>query len=201
MIIRLEKETDYQETENLTREAFWNVYRPGCFEHYLLHQLRQEKCFIPELNYVIEEDHKIIAHIAYAKGTLVKSDGTTADSVLFGPVSVRPDYQKKGYGSALIAYTLNEAAKMGIPTVVITGNPQYYQRFGFEPAMRHGIQLAGARTDFPFFMVKILDDKKAKTFTGIHHDPACYDVDEKEVDSFDSRFPKKEKKILPGQLK
>ena len=157
--IRLEQEEDYREVENLTREAFWNVYRPGCTEHLVLHNLRKEACFVPELDYVIEDDGKIIAHIAYAKGSLKTEDGRTETSLLFGPVSVLPEYQGRGYGSKLIQFTLEKARELGYPAVVITGNPAYYSRFGFEPAAKHGIYLHGMdkSQEAPFFLVKILD--------------------------------------------
>ena len=56
IIIRLERENEYHEVENLVRESFWNVYRPGCLEHYVLHQLRNDPAFVPELDFVMGED-------------------------------------------------------------------------------------------------------------------------------------------------
>ena len=134
MQIRLERETDYREVENLVREAFWNVYRPGCTEHLVLHNLRNATCFVPELDYVVEEKGRIIAQIAYAKGRLETEDGRVVDSLLFGPVSVLPEWQGRGVGSRLIEFTLARAKALGFPMVVITGNPAYYCRFGFVPA-------------------------------------------------------------------
>ena len=75
-MIRNEEVKDYFEVENLIREAFWNVYRPGCFEHYLVHKLRDDKVFVKELDYVIEEDGKIVASIFYAKGSVIDSNNT-----------------------------------------------------------------------------------------------------------------------------
>ena len=200
--IRLEQEEDYREVENLTREAFWNVYRPGCTEHLVLHNLRKEACFVPELDYVIEDDGKIIAHIAYAKGSLKTEDGRTETSLLFGPVSVLPEYQGRGYGSKLIQFTLEKARELGYPAVVITGNPAYYSRFGFEPAAKHGIYLQGMdkSQEAPFFLGKILDEKAAKDVCGIHVDPACYEVDHRALEEFDRSFPPKVKEVRLGQL-
>ena len=113
MNIRLEQPGDYRAVENLTREAFWNVYRPGCMEHCVLHKLRQDPCFVPELSYVLEEEGQILAHIAYAKGRLRTPQGETRDLLLFGPVSVDPSRQKQGYGSRLIRFTLEKAAELG----------------------------------------------------------------------------------------
>lgn len=202
MIIRPEQERDYREVENLVREAFWNVYRPGCMEHLVLHNLRKAPCFVRELDYVAENDGKIAAQIAYARGTLETEDGGRADSLLFGPVSVLPEFQGRGYGSRLIRFTLEKAKKMGYPMVVITGSPDYYGRFGFEPAAAHGIFLHGLdrSADVPFFLVKVLDKDAAAGLRGVHHDPACYEVDERTLEEFDRTFPAKVKQKRPGQL-
>lgn len=113
MKIRLENKNDYFEVENLTREAFWNVYRPGCFEHLVVHDLRKDKCFVKELDYVIEENGKIIANIVYAKGKLKLENGKSKEILLFGPVSVLPEYQKQGYGKKIIQYTMQKAKDLG----------------------------------------------------------------------------------------
>lgn len=198
MEICLEQEKDYREVENLTREAFWNVYHPGCTEHLVLHNLRKDPCFVPELDYIIKDSGKIVAHIAYAKGKLETEGGQTVASLLFGPVSVLPDYQGKGYGSRLIAFTLEKARELGYPTVVITGNPDYYCRFGFEPASKHKIYHESV--DGPFFLIKILNEAAAAGLRGVHHDPACYEVDEQTLEEFDRDFPPKVKEVRPGQL-
>lgn len=200
MIIRLENKNDYREVENLTREAFWNVYRPGCTEHFILHNLRNDKCFVPELDYVIEENGKIIAHIAYAKGKLQTQNDEIKDMLLFGPVSVLPEYQKRGYGSRLINYTLDKAKERSFPAVVITGSPEYYGKFGFVTASKHGVFYKGLdrNEDFPYFMIKILDEKA--DVKGIYEDPQCYFVDDGDVDEFDKTFSPKIKEVRENQL-
>ena len=201
MNIRKEQQKDYFEVENLTREAFWNVYRPGCMEHYVLHVLRNDPAFVPELDYVIEEDGKMIAHIAYAEGTL-QTDNGTGKLLLFGPVSVLPELQGRGYGAKLIAFTLEKAAELGYPAVVITGNPEYYSRFGFESASKYGIFYEGMnqQEEFPFFMVKFLRDAAVGTIHGVYSDPPCYFADADLVEAFDRKFPQKKKEKRPGQL-
>nr|MDD6336651.1 acetyltransferase [bacterium] len=62
-IIRKETPADYRTVENLTREAFWNVYRPGCLEHYVLHLFRDRDDFVPELDFVMEVEGNIIGHV------------------------------------------------------------------------------------------------------------------------------------------
>lgn len=201
MILRREEPGDYFAVENLTREAFWNVYRPGCMEHYVLHTLREDSAFVKELDYLIEDQGKIVAHIAYALGDLKTGHGSEK-ILLFGPVSVLPAEQGKGYGSALIRFTLEKAKMLGYPAVCITGNPDYYHRFGFESASQYGISYEGVGTDdeAPFFMVKFLKKDSIGEIRGVYSDPACYFPDTAQVERFDLAFPQKKKEKLPGQL-
>ena len=201
MRIRLEQPEDFREVENLVREAFWNVYAPGCCEHYILHQLRQDPCYVGPLSYVGEEQGKLVAQIAYAKGTYRPDSGGEEKMLLFGPVGVLPGEQGKGYGSALIRFTLERAGEMGWPAVVITGNPAYYRRFGFEPASRFGIyHRQFGREEAPVFQIRVLHPEKMPATPGWYEDPACYEVSPEEVEAFDRQFPAKEKAVLPGQL-
>ncbi len=203
MEIRLEKREDYGEVENLVREAFWNVYQPGCVEHYLLHQLRKDPSFVPELDYVVEEQGQIVAQIAYAKGVYLPDEGTEQEMLLFGPVGVLPNFQGKGYGSSLIRFSLERAKELGWPSVVITGNPAYYSRFGFEPAGSYGIyhELLGREEASPVFQIKVFDPARLPTVPGTYRDSACYQVSQEDVDEFDKQFPDKKKEVRPGQLR
>ena len=191
MKIRLEEEKDYFEVENLTREAFWNVYRPGCFEHLVIHKLRDDVSFVKELDYVIEENSKIIANIVYANGTITLSDGSKKDTLIFGPVSVLPEYQRKGYAKKIINYTLELAKEIGYASVLITGNPDYYKKYGFESASKYEIYYEGMpkEDEAPFFMIKVLDE--SKLVKGIYSDPIIYNIDENELEEFDKQFPTK----------
>lgn len=202
MIIRLEEEKDYFETENLTREAFWNVYREGCFEHLIIHNLRKDKSFVKELDYCIEIDNKIIANIVYAKGKLKLENGDIRDILIFGPVSVLPEYQKKGYGEKLINYTIEKAKELGFDAIVIMGNPNYYKKFGFESCSKYKIYYEGIdkKEETPFFMIKILNDNNIENLKGIYSDPDCYKADEKELEEFDKLFPFKIKEKTEGQI-
>lgn len=200
MKIRLEEEKDYFEVENLTREAFWNVYRPGCFEHLVIHKLRDDVSFVKELDYVIEENSKIIANIVYANGTITLSDGSKKDTLIFGPVSVLPEYQRKGYAEKIIKYTLELAKEMGYSSVLITGNPDYYKKYGFESASKYEIyyERMPKEDEAPFFMIKVLDE--SKLVKGIYSDPIIYNIDENELEEFDKQFPTKIKEKREGQL-
>lgn len=202
MIIRLEEEKDYFETENLTREAFWNVYREGCFEHLIIHNLRKDKSFVKELDYCIEIDNKIIANIVYAKGKLKLENGNIREILIFGPVSVLPEYQKKGYGEKLINYTIEKAKELGFDAIVIMGNPNYYKKFGFESCSKYKIYYEGIdkKEETPFFMIKILNDNNIENLKGIYSDPDCYKANEKELEEFDKKFPFKIKEKIEGQI-
>jgi len=202
MRIRLEVEKDYVEVEELVRDSFWNVYRPGAFEHYIVHHLRNDESFIKELAYVIECDGKIAGHINYSTGFIDYGDDKI-DAVVLGPISIHKSYQNQGLGSKLINFTLDLAESEKIPFVFVIGDENYYHRFGFESASKYGIFLEGTDTneECPFFMIKVFDKINLENKHGIFHNPEVFDVDEKEVDEFDKSFEFKEKLVLDTQLK
>lgn len=201
-IIRLETKQDYKEVENVTREAFWNVYRPGCMEHYVLHCYRDREDFIKELDFVMEKDGKIIGHVMYSKAEIKADDGRKIPIMTFGPISILPEYKRKGYGKKLLDYSMQKAKEMGAGALCIEGNIDFYGKSGFVVASTKGIHYyAEPREDeVPYFLVKELEEGFLDGMEGIYHTPEGYFVDEKEVESFDQQFPKKEKLKLPGQL-
>ena len=96
--IRNEKEAKYKKVEEITRKAFYNQYIPGCTEHYLVHIMRKHEDFIPELDFVIEVDGQVIGNIMYTKAKLVDENKNEKQILTFGPISILPEYQRKGYG-------------------------------------------------------------------------------------------------------
>ena len=200
MIIRQEERTDYKKVEYLLREAFWNVYRPGCHEHYIVHNLRHDASFIRELDYVIQDDDKVVGHITYSKNTLCV-DNKKIEVVTLGPVGIDPNYQKRGYGSKLIEYTLDKANDLGISYVFVIGDENYYKRFGFVDASKYNIQFNDVEGDTPFFMIKVFDKDNLDFDNAKYLDNPLFDVDEEKVDQFDKNFPKKEKEVRDTQLK
>lgn len=201
-ILRLESEKDRDRSEFVTREAFWNVYRPGCSEHYILHRFRDLSDFVPDLNYVLETDGEVIGHIMYSHAEIQTDDGQKIPIMVFGPVSILPEYQGRGYGSMLITHTLKKAADLGCGAVAITGNPDYYKRFGFESGQAYGVYYAAVprSEETPFFMIKELKKGYLDGIVGSYTDPPGYFADDAAVEAFDRRFEPKEKKKLPGQL-
>ena len=202
LIIRTETSDDYAIVENLTREAFWNVYRPGCVEHYVLHCFRSLPEFIPQLSLVAEAEGLILGHIMYSRASITCDDGSCLPIVIFGPLSVAPEHQRRGIGSALVRHSLALAKSLGCGAVAITGSSAYYGRFGFIPSQSKGIFYDGLpRSEpTPFFMVKELTVGYLAGITGTYADPPGYFVRDEDVDAFDARFPLKEKLKLPGQL-
>jgi len=203
MIIRLEEEKDWREVENLTREAFWNKYRPGCCEHYVLHRYRHNPDFVKELDYVIEEKGRIIAHIMYSRAAIKNTDGKDIPVMTFGPVSVLPELQGRGYGGRLISFSMSGAADLGCPLIAILGDPDYYSRFGFVSGNSVKVYYAGAPRgeEFPYFLVKELRSGFLNEIKGgVYSDPSGYSVDQDALKEFDRCFPPKEMKKLPGQL-
>ncbi len=201
MKIRLENENDYLEVENLVRDSFWNVYRPGAFEHYIVHHLRNDESFIGNLAYVIENDGKIIGHINYSRG-FIDYDDEKIDGVVLGPIAIDENYQNQGLGSKLINFTLDLAESENIPFIFVIGDETYYHKFGFESASRYDIFLNGTDTndECPFFMIKVLDETKLEAKHGIFHNPRVFDVSQDDVDEFDKQFEYKEKFVLDTQL-
>ena len=200
--IRLERVEEHHEVENLVRESFWNVYRPGCLEHYVLHQLRIDPDFISELDFVMELDGKLIGQNIFVKAVINADDSRTIPIVIMGPICITPELKRKGYGKILLDYSLDKAARMGFGAVCIEGNIDFYGKSGFTYASEFGIRYHGLPEceDASFFLCKELIPGYLKGITGEYETPAGYFVDEAEVEAFDKAFTYKEKLKLPGQL-
>lgn len=208
MKIRLETPADYREVENLTREAFWNVYRPGCTEPFVLHCYRNHPDFIPELDFVMEENGRLIGHVMFSKAELVLDDGSRKPSWTFGPISIHPDFKRKGYGLKLLSFALDKAREMGVGFLCMEGNIDFYKHAGFSLASGFGIHYHDFPKDdpVPFFLAQELLPGWLKS-NGIEEATYCppkgyfvADENPEAFEAFDATFPEKEKKRLPGQL-
>ena len=201
-IIRLETPADYAETENLTRESFWNVYRPGCLEHYVLHCLRNDKDFIPELDFVMEKDGRLIGQVIYMHAVIHGDDGRDIPIMTMGPIGILPEFKRQGYGKALLDYSMEKAAAFGAGALCFEGNINFYGKSGFVVASTKGIHYYAEtrEEEVPYFLLKELTPGYLNGITGVYHTPEGYFVDEKEAEKFDAHFPYKEKLKLPGQL-
>ncbi|MBR2028281.1 MAG: N-acetyltransferase [Oscillospiraceae bacterium] len=199
LVIRVETQRDYRTVEELTREAFWNVYRPGCLEHYVLHCFRSREEFIPELSLVLEKNGEIIGHIMYANARIDLQSGEQMPVMTFGPFSIAPQHQRKGYGAFLLEFSIEKAKKLGAEAVAITGNIDLYGKFGFEIAKTKGI-VYKEYPDADFFLIKELKNGILDNVCGSYTDPGGYFVNEAEAEEFDKTFAPKQKLILPEQL-
>jgi len=195
--IRNEKETDYRRVEEITRKAFWNLYAPGCDEHYLVHIMRTHKDFIPELDFVIEVDGQVIGNIMYTKAKLIDESGVEKEILSFGPVSILPEYQRRGYGKKLIEYSFEKAAALGYDVIVIFGNPGNYVNLGFKSCKKYNVCLENGI--YPTAM--LVKELKPGTLDGrkwVYLSPV-FDIDKKEAERFDEGFEPWEKKYQPSQ--
>ncbi|MBO7136655.1 MAG: N-acetyltransferase [Spirochaetaceae bacterium] len=201
----MEQPCDFSTVENLTRESFWNVYHPGCTEHYVLHCFRDNPDFIPELSLVMEKDGKIIGHVMYSKAVITLENGGTLPSWTFGPISIHPDYKRQGYGLKLLNYSLEKAKSMGVGFVCIEGNIAFYKNAGFDLASKLKIHYHAEPKDaeVPYFLAKELIPGYLGGAEGTYCPPKGYFVAEKNPDAFEAyeaQFPPKQKLVLPGQL-
>jgi predicted N-acetyltransferase YhbS len=198
VILKLEEENDYKSVEYLTREAFWNVYKPGCDEHLLVHNIRKTEVFIKDLDYVAMFDDKIIGNIIYAKAKIIGIN-REYDVITFGPVSVLPMYQRKGIGKMLIEHTITKSKEMGFNAIIIYGNPKYYERFGFKNSREYKItDMEGNYNDA--LMALELHPGSLENINGKFFEGEAYKINKNELEIFEKNFPYKEKLVLDTQI-
>ncbi len=196
--IRNEEETDYKRVEEITRKAFWNLYIPGCNEHYLVHVMRFHKDFLPELDMVIEVDNQIIGNIMYTKAKLVDESGVEKEILTFGPVCIMPEYQRMGYGKMLMEHSFEKAVALGYDVIVIFGNPGNYVSRGFKSCKKYNICLENG-TYPSAMMVKELKPEALDGRKWVYYDSPVMQIDEQEAGRFDESLEKMEKKYQPSQ--
>ncbi|MBO7699791.1 MAG: N-acetyltransferase [Eubacteriaceae bacterium] len=200
--IRLETQKDHRETEELIRESFWNVYRPGAYEHYVMHVLRDDPAFVRELDFVMEKDGALIGQNMFMKTVIETDDGASVEVLTMGPICIATELKRRGYGKVLLDYSLEKAASLGYGAVLFEGNIAFYGKSGFRCASDFGIRYNDlpADADTSFFLCRELIPGYLDGVTGSYRTPQGYFVDEKDVEDFDSLFPPREKLVLPGQL-
>jgi len=200
--IRLENKSDYRNVEDLIRESFWNVYRPGCSEHYVIHVLRNDPAFIEELDFVMELDGRLIGQNMFMKTIINADDGTVVPVLTMGPICITPELKRKGYGKALLDYSLEKAEALGYGAVLFEGNIGFYGKSGFDYASNFGIRYHDLPEDqdASFFLCKELKKGYLDGITGVYQTPLGYYVDDADVEEFDKEFRPKQKLKLPGQI-
>lgn len=200
--IRSEKAEDYREVEYLVRESFWNVYRPGCSEHYVIHVLRKDPAFVKELDFVMEQSGRIIGQNMFMKTIIESDDGRVIPVLTMGPICIAPELKRKGCGKVLLDYSLEKAAELGFGAVLFEGNIGFYGKCGFTYAREFEIRYHDLPEDADdsFFLCKELIPGYLDGITGVYQTPQGYYVDDVDVEKFDKLFPPKEKLKLPGQI-
>ena len=205
VIIRPEREEEYRDVENLVRESFWNVYRPGCLEHYVLHLLRNDPAFVKELDLVMEKDGQLIGQNMFMRAVIKADDGRDIPIMTMGPICIAPEYKRQGYGKILLDHCLDKAAKLGCGALCFEGNIDFYGKSGFTFARNFGIRYhdlpEGA--DDSFFLCKELIPGDLNGISGEYAPPEGYFAAEQnpeDFEKFDAQFPPKVKLKLPGQL-
>lgn len=205
ILVRLERKTEYREVENLVRESFWNVYRPGCLEHFVLKCLRDDPAFVPELDFVLEKDDVLIGQNIFVRANIRADQGIEVPILTMGPICIAPEWKRKGYGKLLLDASLEKAAAMGFGAVCFEGNILFYGQSGFGYASEFGIRYHGLPEgeDASFFLCKELIPGYLSGITGEYATPQGYFACDEYPEAFaayEATFPPKEKLKLPGQL-
>ncbi|HAC0715833.1 TPA: GNAT family N-acetyltransferase [Listeria monocytogenes] len=197
--IRHVEEKDYRIVEEITREAFWNLYFPGAVEHLIVHNIRKHPDFIPELSFVIELDKKIIGSILYTRAKVIDKDGGEHPIITFGPVSILPEYHRQGFGRMLIEHSLDEAKKLGFNAIILGGFTYHYHPYGFIGAKKYNISMSDGNFYTGVMALPLFEGALDNISGSVHFSEAMY-PDESILDEFDETFPQKEKKVLDQQL-
>ena len=202
LIIRNETPADHREVENLVRESFWNVYRPGCLEHYVLHVLRDDPAFVKELDFVMEKDGRIIGQNMFMRAFITADDGRQIPIMTMGPICIANDLKRQGYGKLLLDYSLEQAKKWGCGALCFEGSIGFYGKSGFGYGRDYGLRYRDLPegADDSFFLCRELIDGYLDGITGVYGPPEGYFVSEEACEVFDRAFPPKVKLKLPGQL-
>lgn len=190
IVIRNEKKEEQFIVEKVIRESFWDVYKPGCDEHLMVNQLHQSKDFIPELDFVAECEGKIVGNIVCSYCRVVNDNDQVEnckDVIAIGPLGVLPEYQNKGIGRLLIEEVKRKSAEMGISGIVLYGNPQYYNRFGFIDAKEYIISTPDGE-NFEFFMALETFPESLSLISGRCFESSAFEIDQEVLKEFEKRF-------------
>lgn len=197
--IRPEEENDFKNVEHMIREAFWDLYQPGCVEHLIAHNMRKSPDFVKELDYVACDGDTIVGNIIYSRAKVINDENKEFEVLCMGPLGVLPSYQKKGIGSLLMNNTIEKARQLGYKAIFIFGNPEYYNRFGFRNTREYNIQTSSGE-NFDAFMALELYSGSLKQVSGKFFASGSFEVTEEELENFEKKFPHKTKHVTDTQL-
>jgi len=200
IFIQRTTQKDFEITENITREAFWNLYKPGCNEHLVLNKLRNSISYIVELDLVAIFEKEIIGHIVSTKARIVDSMNNEHEILCVGPLSVSSVFQKRGIGSDLLNESIKVAKELGYLGMILFGNPEYYHRFGFRNAQEYNITTKDGLNFEPFMALEV-QEKGLTNVNGKFFEDESFSIDEAELFEFEKQFPFKEKLVTETQFK
>jgi len=183
----------------MTQKAFWNLHVPGCDEHLLVHKMRGDVSFVPELSWVAEYKEKIIGAIYYARAKVIEGK-TETEVLIFGPLCVEPEFQKQGVGGKLLKKTISIARELGFKAIIIYGEPEYYPRHGFVTCDQFGITTPDGENFDAFMGLELVPDALANVVGKFYEPQVYHDLPKAEVEEYNKKFPYMEKLVLPGQL-
>lgn len=168
VIIRQETDSDRIKVYNLIKETFKRAQHTDGDEHNLVERLRKSSAFIPELSLVAVLDGQIVGHILF---TRIRVGETT--QLALAPLTVANKFQKQGIGGILIEEGHKIAKKMGYEFSILLGYPNYYSRFGYEPAENFAIK-SPFEVSSEYFMAINLNKKKTKLNATVEYPKEFY---------------------------
>ncbi len=192
ILIQITKPNDFPITENITRETFWNLFKPGCDEHLVLHNLRKSNCYISYLDMIALSNNRIIGHIITTKANVADTQNNEHQVLCVGPISVLPEFQKKGIGAKLLNESIAIAKELGYSGMILFGHPDYYHRFGFVNAQKYGITTKEGLNFEPFMALELFQNAFV-TVSGKFYEDKAFETNREELNEFEKHFPKKEK--------
>ena len=198
VIIRNERKEDGEIVETITRQAFYNLYVPGCVEHYLVHNMREHEDFISELDFVLELNGNVIGNIMYTKAKLIDENKNKKDILKCGPISIHPAYQRMGYGKMLIEHSFQAAIQLGYDTIVIFGSPANYISRGFKSCKKYDVCIEGGKYPAAMMIKELLPDT-LKGHKWCYYDSPVMMISEEEALKYDDTLEKMEKEYRPSQ--
>lgn len=158
MTIRPERPEDAPQVRNINELAFGQSVEADLVE------ALQQAC--PDSLSLVAEDRGVVGHILFTP-VVVENAGRRLVGMGLAPMAVLPEHQRRGVGSQLVRQGLEILHERGCPFIVVVGHPEYYPRFGFEPASMHGLTSQWDGVPDAAFMVVILDEHAMAGVSGV----------------------------------